>query len=466
MLRRLLHGAFWPSLIGGWFCGWNSFVIEHIVHPWLAGVEGLVAYLGFLLLLRRRVTVLRAVLAGIAAAVAGWFSAQSLVYVTTISLVYVVDCAMRRDGRGILAIGSAGLLAGVLCWPLLADIRRAFAGWPDGLSGGDPTLAMMTWRATLLNLVLPPSTHSILGWVGESLRSGGYAVTTANEPYLSAVVVPLAVIGVCSRRRGTGFLAAVAVTGVLLALGPVITFLQDPGPVPGPFRLLASVPPFNSLRTPGRMIVVAHLALGMLAAYGLLSLLRWGPIRRFPVGRGLLIAGVLTLHLVDRNAWGTRTYPDTQTGFWSEVAREPGNFAVLDFPHSRGLDHYMHYGAYHGKGVIWGFGGRAPAEWLETREKDLRWALLGTVWPDEWPTDHGRFAAALRKYGIRYMVLHENHLTSHRVIWALRNDLIRLIEDPETWKGQESVLPPRLVWQDHVIRAYLVEYQDSASDNP
>jgi hypothetical protein len=460
-LRRLLRGGFLPALAGGWFAGMNSFFIEHFVHSWLCAFEPLVAFLVMLLLLLRGCTSRRILVTGFCAGATAWFCSQSIVYLVLIALVFAAWMLFKRKIVTAALLVPIGAIGGLIALPLLLQLWVAFDGDLAAMAGDSANHAIYLWRTKPLNWLAPPDSNSVLAPLRDPF--GNLLPAPHQEAYLGWVVLPLAVLGIFSRRRGSGFLAALALLSLILSGGAVLSLGNEPtaeapafGPtwIPGPFLWMADWPIFHTLRTPARFVAVTHLALAVLGAFGVLRLLRWGPVRRFRVP---VVAALLMLHSADRNLWSFEPFPRIESRFWSEVAAEPGGFAVLDLPYERGVDHYMHYGAYHRKGVIWGFGGRLPEARLQDRERDLRWALLGTGLPETWPTDHDRFARSLVRYRVRYLVLHEAHLKWNDQMRGTRAELIRLIEDPATWRDQPHIAPPRLAWQDQFLRVYRIE---------
>ena len=465
VLRRLLHGAFLPALLGGWLCGLSGFGVVQQVHPWLASAEGLVIFLGALVLMRHRVTPLRVAVAGGGAALAAWFSIQNIVYLLTISSVYTAERAWRRDWQGIAAVVAAGGIAVLACLPLLWQTWRAYGGDFSAMRGETPLEAIFLWRVNLAQMVLPWER----GWPLGGL-SAWVAERTAHNPapggYLGWVVIPLALLGAWTRHRGTGFLAAMAVVGLLLSFGPVISLHQEPdtpallfGPtwIPGPFYLLKDWPVLGSLRTPARFITIANLAMGLLAGYGMLRVMRWRKLRGGGSWkRPAVLAALLLLHTADRAVWPFEPVPRLHSSFHHGIAQEPGDFAVLDIPYGRGMKTYMYLSTYHEKTAIWGYGGRMQMDQLRQLEEDFRFPLVAAGGPETWPTDYERFAESLVRYNVRYILLHEHHLHYNEGIQELRGMLIDIIEDPATWENQTHIEPPVFAYSDRTIRAYRV----------
>ena len=463
VLRRLLRGAFLPALVGGWFCGWCGSVVTHIATPWMSSSEGLVVFLGCLLLMRRgRHLGKLALLAGIASAVAAWFQIQLLTHVVVISGVFVVDRAIRKDWRAIAWLCASGAIGALLSAPLLYQTWKAFGGDIAHMGGDDPLGDMYQYRNTVAEVFLSPTTGRITGWITALLRDAKIETQPLFTAYLGMIALMLAIIGVRSRKQGTGFLAAVVITCALMSFGPIISLNwsgRPDGPlfgrtwIPGPFYLLKDLPVMSSMRTPGRFMLGAQVSLALLAGYGVLHLLRNKRLRRFAVPTAVAL---IALHMADVNKWPTKFSAPQYSEFWEQIAREPGDFAVLDVPYVRGMDHYMHYGAYHHKTVLWGYGGRVPADWYQPLENDLKFALVTTDFPDRWPKDIDRFAANLLKYKVKYIILHEVHLNLDPQSAVIGQQFTNYMNDPKTWEGQTAIAPPQEVYHDQILRAWEV----------
>jgi len=214
------------------------------------------------------------------------------------------------------------------------------------------------------------------------------------------------------------------------------------------------------LRTPERYDLVAQICLGLLSGFGFLRIMRLGWLRGRALLQSLALSGIFALHIIDMNLPNDFA-PSQYSPFWEEIAEEPGDFAVLDLPYSRGAHQYMHYGAYHEKGVIWGFASRMPLEELEAAEQALRFPLIATGGPETWPSDYPRFAQGLIDYNVRYLIVHKKHLnidiaSAQPEFRQMGEQAVAIIEDPETWENQTLIEPPQLVHDGQTIRAYRI----------
>ncbi len=483
VLRRLLRGAFLPALVGGWLTGWSGQFLGHMVSPWMASSEGLVLFLAAVLMMRRRCDWRLASLAGVAAALAIWLQMQFLVHIVVVAAVYLVDRMMVKDWRGGGMMFLSGGVAIVLTLPLLIATWQAYGGDMELMAGGDSEEAMLLWRNHLAQFFLPPRDMMPLGTVSSLLIDAGLPINPHRVPYLGWVVLPLAWIGWRTKHRGTGFLALIAVVFTLLSCGPVISLFVEPWTatnpggeewslfgltwIPGPFYFLKDLPLISSMRVPGRFIATTQLALGLLAGFGLLRLFRARWVRKSALRRAGVAAALLILHF-NVNAWPVYFAPNQYTPFWKTIAEQPGEFSVMDLPYSRGMHQYVHYGAYHQKGVIFGFGSRVPEAYLSRVELDFNFPGINARWNrTEWPDINvENFAESLVRYKVKYVLFHELHLQlkgrlsivaeSDPSLLGYRDHLINYWEDPTIWEKQSLIQPPKLVWQDDVVRAYEV----------
>ncbi|HMZ51982.1 MAG TPA: hypothetical protein PK988_06925, partial [Candidatus Sumerlaeota bacterium] len=108
------------------------------------------------------------------------------------------------------------------------------------------------------------------------------------------------------------------------------------------------------------------------------------------------------------------------------------------------------------KTVLWGYGGRVPADWYQPLENDLKFALVTTDFPDRWPKDIDRFAANLLKYKVKYIILHEVHLNLDPQSAVIGQQFTNYMNDPKTWEGQTAIAPPQEVYHDQILRAWEV----------
>ncbi len=174
-----------------------------------------------------------------------------------------------------------------------------------------------------------------------------------------------------------------------------------------PYRLVGELFVIRVLRYPHRFNVFMGLPVGMLAAWGLTALLGQRPLgRRSAVLAGLVGAVILGEYCLVPY----RTAALETPGWYRELAREPGDFAVLDLPmraaHSNKV--YMFYQITHGKALVEGRISRLPREafaFLDStpflkklRRKNVMDPALGDVTQQLRP---------LAEADVRYIILHK-----------------------------------------------------------
>ncbi len=473
--RRLFRGAFLPALVAGWYLGWTGTFLGHAVSPWMASWEGLVVFVWSLLMMRRRGGMGWALAAGVAAAFAIWLQIQQLVTILVLSFLYLLDRRMHGDWARMPLIGVSGLVALVLVFPLLLETWVAFEGVGAKASGLDASSAVFLWRNRPLQLVLPPPGSLPLGSVSPLAKELGLDFHPHPAPFLGWGVLVMAFVGWRTRHRGTGFLAAVAVIGAFLSFGPVISFGDPPrapesvfGPswIPGPYLLIQHIPILDSMRVPGRYVAITQIALALLAGYGVLRTLRRPECRRHPSIRYAFVGFLFLAHMLEFNLWPVRFMPSQHSAFYDRVAAESGEFAVLDMPYTRGMTNYMHYGAYHHKKVIWGFGSRAPGALFHPAERDFEFPGILQLEPKNFDPDYARFAESLVRYHVKYIILHDLHLNYNEEAQKSRAALLEVLENPQEWADQTWIHPPALVYQDDILRVYRVAPRSGPAPDP
>jgi hypothetical protein len=172
-------------------------------------------------------------------------------------------------GYGVIGLFFAGI-ASILGLPLLQFLRlstRANLGISDNQVLSLPL-------ARLIQLLFPETG----GWAEWMLFSG-------------VIVLGLAILGVCFKRRSTYFWAGVGVVSIILSLGTFTPLYS---------WLLKIIPGLNLIRVPARFLFCTGFALAILAAYGTDSLIKFD--KNISTSRalnlGLIAFGALGLFLL------------------------------------------------------------------------------------------------------------------------------------------------------------------------
>jgi hypothetical protein len=230
-------------------------------------------------------------------------------------------------------------------------------------------------------------------------------------------VLGLAALGLLAYRRRAALWAVAALVFAVLALGPVLhvggkTQFAGIGPIPLPYALLVRlIPVLRISRSVSRFDVVVMLALAVLAAMGAACLLRrLDSIRRVSLPAVLVALALLgSIGLEYLAAPYPMSFPETRP-FHYELAREPGEFAVMDVPMD-GWDRPANllYQTVHQKALISAYTSRsnplAPA-WRTPVLQTFRY--LG---PDVNSGDARALAGTvLNDLNVRYVIVHKNDL--------------------------------------------------------
>jgi hypothetical protein len=202
-----------------------------------------------------------------------------------------------------------------------------------------------------------------------------------------------------------GYFVILGATAFVLSLGPVLQVAGRRLLVPLPYSLAYYViPGFASMRAPGRFAGLVVLAAAVLAGlgYGLLERRLRGSRRAALFGGVLAVAGL--------TAWSApvplTVFPrrDTMPEAYHWIARQPGEFAILELPapptepEEKPIDAARQvYALYHGKARIDGVSGFVPPRFHAFRK-----AIQD--FPEPGPLDEAR------RLGARYILFHYGDL--------------------------------------------------------
>ena len=351
-------------------------------------------------------------------------------YLTVFLLVgMAVVVISRRVAHGGAPWGqlawSAGV-AGAVSLPLLVPMLQGIAAGEleplSGWAGADVR------SADVLSWVVPSADHPLWGSAVADLRRR-LPARGEGLAYPGLLVLGLAVVGRelgdGERRRGW---VALAATAAVLAMGPFLQIAGRAGSgfsylgrhfaVPLPYLLVRLVPVLNGVRVPGRFAILAVLALDVLAAVALASL-----VRRRPSWGWALTAGAAAIVLVELLPGPVATHPTAVPAPYAAIARDPGRGAVLEVPlqWQSGTDVvgdtapprddtiFVYWATAHGRPLVSGYVSRYPSKRLDrlTAVPVYRQVLALTGEPGF--DDRATFGAAdLRRLGVGYVVYHRD----------------------------------------------------------
>lgn len=323
--------------------------------------------------------------------------------------------------RAVVAAGVFFLLVAPLLIPSLAEAQKGYAQ-----PASNETLV---YSSDVIQAFTPSEFHPIWG-TAVAERVVGIGPYMQQKPpservvFLGYGVLALGLYAGLRLRasRKVRFWIFAAIATWILSLGPTLQFFGRSrvpligGTIPLPYALLYKLPLLNVARTPSRLAVLTMLALGVLAALALTSLLARRDTESQPhTGRKLTswqyAVPAIGLPLLILFEFLATPFPTSPPGWnvpiYTEIATEPGRFALLELP-LRPLGDYMAYQTVHGKPIIGGFLARQPPYPLLEQTPALSY-LLDTT-PADGPLQsqvaNGKGVAALRVLGVKYVIMH------------------------------------------------------------
>jgi hypothetical protein len=203
--------------------------------------------------------------------------------------------------------------------------------------------------------------------------------------YLGYSALILAFYAVLKVKTKVRFWALCAVLFTILSLGPYLRtlgmteFTSLRIRVPLPFLILVGVPILNSMVHPYRFIVITILSLAILAAFAVKEILARFARIGLSKKRNLapLFAGLICLAILLENlSVPIFMAPGTIPPIYESIAREPGDFTILEIPLGSNYDtagfydRYQYYQTLHHKRIFGGYVARFP--------KSTQWFIDGT----------------------------------------------------------------------------------------
>jgi hypothetical protein len=338
-------------------------------------------------------------------------------------------------------LGRLFAAGGLVMIVLLAPVLYALG---DSLISGNADMSAPLWRSSpagvdLLSIVLPNPNHVLWGAPMQALLDRW---TTRADVFPEAVgsisLVALGVIAWAWWRGGwrpSRIRIGAAIFYGLLALGPFVNVAGLNTRVPMPWAILRYVPILGLVRSPGRFIVLATLAVTVLFGQALVHLGRRYPERR-RVGLAA-IAALLAFELVP----GPRTlYSAEIPALYTIIAQDPRpDVRVLELPvglrdGTSSLGNFNARTQYvqtlHGKAIIGGYLSRVS---LKRRRDARRTPVLNALMalsegqaasPEQDVAARERASEFLRRTRLGYVVVDEARASPALVAYA--TDLLGL----------------------------------------
>jgi hypothetical protein len=373
------------AALAGFVFAFNPWHVEQVMHhAHVANIEFLPLFVLFYLRAldeKRLGLVAGAAVMMALSALSCWYFLFYAAYFMVFQLLYASIRGKRWPAgwslaAPILCLGGTALLLA----PWLVEMLGFHPGlYPGGnLLVGDP-----------LALVAFPPTH-ILAQAGRGI----YGALTGNvwEDVLYLGLVNLAVLIWALSRKSDKRLLYFALAGMafflVIAAGDALHVWGRVTPLALPDMLLSKLPFFGNVRTPARAAVMVYLFLGLgVGQAGVMALRNHGPM-----ARGIMTLTAI-LMLADFTPVNLEATAATCPAALDVIARDPGNFGVLDLP--RGYiegNNAMMLSACHGHAIVAG----------ETSRK-LGVTLVDRLVTADLAAQQRQLAAA----HVKYVVLHK-----------------------------------------------------------
>jgi len=363
LLAREWTGSSLAAFIGGLIYGFWPYTLSQSGHPNMIVVCWVPLALLYLRRTLEKGQKRDAVLTAIFLALTGVTRWHLLIMggvVIGLYLLYrcLIDKACRtRRTLGLLAL--MGFVATALMAPLATPmvVAQLTRDYPEDIFIDDQAKG----QTDLLAYVLPNRNLSLWGDAAYRLYQD-FKVDKVRVPFLGYTAIVLALFGTVKRWRSARFWVLAAMVYIALALGPQLRVNDQLYPqVPMPYRLVGDLFFIRILRKPHRFNVFVGLPVGMLASFGMATLLR----QRLFGRKSALLAGVLgALILGEYCLVPYRTTRPVTPAWYYQLAQEAGHFAVLDLPMQLQSfnKRYMFYQTTHGKPLVEGRIARPPRE--------------------------------------------------------------------------------------------------------
>lgn len=241
-----------------------------------------------------------ACLCGISVAGAFYCDLTSAIYLTMISVIFVLMFLrpwsnLALSTRVVIGLGTAACIATVLCAPLLTEIYRVHRTGDYYVGTG-----WLRYSADLVGFVTPP--RGSLVW--DALRGGGPSYKCRQVGVTFFGFLPLLLFSLAFFKGSTSqwmrFLKVTLVVFWVLSLGPFLKMFGEkimlesassdgPFGLPLPFVFLAYLPILSNARGPARFHQVTTLVFALLVGVGFELLTRLRVFKRFRIPAAIVV---------------------------------------------------------------------------------------------------------------------------------------------------------------------------------
>ena len=416
LLARRLTGSRSAALLGGFVFGFSPYHVAESAHPGLGTIQWIPL---FLLSLENAVT-RKKTWSGLCAAFWLWLAGLSGWHLMTMALslglfraLYLLFAQRRwREWAVLRTLMISALTFAILIlpflWPLLREVLTSDApgyalAHQDRFAGTD-----------LLSFFIPSVHHPLLGAAVSGLYEQFYPGQWKAPAFIGFSVLALGMIGIFSSGRKGRFWWICSLVLLGLTLGPYPQVLGRrlfPG-----YALPWGVAVIRTIRFAHRINTLLVLCWSLLVAWGCFAILQKAHFARFRRRKHLLLAAILTIAGVE---YCPIPFPSTHLDvpqFHTELAQEPGDFAILEIPMGRQPSKpYMYYQTVHSKRLVEGHVSRTPADAYAFIDSNPLLSRLGRYSHPDYAGDFSldfpavsRQLAALAAAGVRYVIVHHD----------------------------------------------------------
>jgi hypothetical protein len=410
------RSAFLAGII---YLAW-PFRLSQLDHPNLLATQWVPIFFLFFIRTIRKGYWRDSVLSGVCFALVGYTRWQQLIAATFMGLAYltctVSDWLPQSRRHILLRLVAAGSIACIALLPpalFLLKLQGDNNASVNLLRESEDTMM----QTDTLAYLTPASSHPVLGHLAQSLYDRYYSDRSRGRrypAYVGLVALCLAILGIKFRRKDSLPWLLMAVTLISLASGPLFRFNGQFYPkIPTLYRLLS--PLAHLMRTPDRFNTFLALPVSVLAAYGVQGLLahrrertKWLLFLIYSLLDGLILFEYLIIPIPLKDVSFTPS-------FYAHLAREPGDFAVLNVPFRNAKD-YMFDQTYHRRPILQGSVSRPPENASVYVDANPWLRFLRTT--DEMSpslTDVGGQLATLANDRIYYIIMHKTWIGPDRI---------------------------------------------------
>ena len=435
-----LPSPFLPAFLAGLIAAFWPYNLSHPDHPNLI----LIGWLPLALLYLHRLFIhpnrRNALLAGLFIALLGITRWQLLLMASPLIALFVLGGLLQNRDRHTAVLLKHLLLTTLITITLIAPFLAPVINYQTNRS--DPTELLVEEEAygtDLLAHVLPGLYHP---WWGKAMTSL-YNNFQGNKLYTRTIgytVLLLLIYGLINCWRQSRFWLLMLLFYWLLSLGSNLTINGIPR-FALPYSLVDDWFLVRLLRFPDRFNVILLLPVAILAGFAL---------QHFLASRRQWWGGLLAILILMEYAVTLPTLPLAAPAWYSQLAQEAGDFAIVQLPTHTRLQfnkHYMAYQLVHGKALVEGRIARPPSEaYSFMNSVPLLQHVLNNDKPPTELVNISHQLGLLAAADVRYVVLHKQFLSAGEIAtWRDWFFLPPFYEDEEVVVMQTAVSPPPFI---------------------